>query len=156
MGACDTVFVLDKDRRNDRYATLSVTGCDVEFQELRLLFSDGEWEFVERLSDGDFDEPEVPGCIKAVAGFMERRQENWTGTASELLELLDCGTVRSRVLGRHLGTYREYLTGRGIKCVRERTGAARTIRLELLERDANYGSDGKSDISAMPSDDRRG
>ena len=153
MGACDTVFVLDKDRRSDRYATLSVTGRDVEFQELRLLFREGEWEFVERLSDGDFDEPEVPGCIQAVADFMERRQENWAGTASELLGLLDCGAVRSSVLGRHLGTYRDYLTGRGIKCVRERTGAARTIRLELIEHDANDGPDGKSDISSMPSDD---
>ena len=153
MGACDTVFVLDKDRRSDRYATLSVTGRDVEFQELRLFFRDGEWEFVERLSDDDFDSPEVPGCIQAVADFMERRRENWAGTASELMELLDCGTVRSSVLGRHLGTYREDLQGRGIKCVRERTGAARTISLKLIDSDANDGSDGKSEISSMLSHD---
>lgn len=122
MGACDTVFVLDKDKRSDKYAALSVTGRDVEFQEFRLLFRDGEWEFVESLSNDEFDEPEVPGCIQAVADFMDSRQENWVGTASELLGLLDRGTVRSSVLGRHLGTYREYLASRGIKCVRERTG----------------------------------
>ena len=56
MGACDTVFVLDKDKRSDKYATLSVTGRDVEFQELRLLFRDGEWEFIEFLSSDDFED----------------------------------------------------------------------------------------------------
>lgn len=84
---------------------------------------------------------------------MERRRENWAGTASELMKLLDCGTVRSSVLGRHLGSYREYLLSRGIECVRERTGAARTIRLELIDSDANDGSDGKPEISSMPSHD---
>jgi len=121
MGACDTVFVLDKDKRSDKYATLSVTGRDVEFQELRLLFRDGEWEFIESLSSDDFEETEVPACIQAVAGFMVLRQEDWTGTASELIGLLDCGTIRSSVLGRHLGSYRNYLLERGIRCTRERT-----------------------------------
>lgn len=146
MGACDTVFVLDKDKRGNRYATLSVTGRDVEFQELRLLFRDGEWEFIESLSSDDFEETEVPACIQAVAGFMELRQEDWTGTASELIGLLDCGTIRSSVLGRHLGSYRNYLLERGVRCTRERTGSARIIHLETIEDDANDVIDGHLEI----------
>lgn len=153
MGACDTVFVLDKDKRNDKYATLSVTGRDVEFQELRLLFRDGEWEFIESLSCDDFEETEVPACIQAVAGFMVIRQEDWTGTASELIGLLDCGTIRSSVLGRHLGGYRNYLLERGIRCTRERTGSARIIHLETIEDDANDVIDGHLEIPEQPSHD---
>lgn len=148
MGACDTVFVLDKDKRSDKYATLSVTGRDVEFQELRLLFRDGEWEFIEPLSSGDFKETEVPACIQAVAGFMGLRQEDWTGTASELIGLLDCGTIRSSVLGRHLGSYRNYLLERGVRCTRERTGSARIIHLETIEDDANDVIDGNLETPA--------
>ena len=121
-GRTVTVFVLDKDKRSDKYATLSATGRDVEFQELRLLFRDGEWEFIESLSSDDFEETEVPACIQAVAGFMDLRQEDWTGTASELIGLLDCGTVRSSVLVRHLGSYRNYLLEHGVRCTRERAG----------------------------------
>lgn len=153
MGACDTVFVLDKDKRSDKYATLSVTGRDVEFQELRLLFRDGEWEFIEFLSSDDFEETEVPACIQTVAEFMEFRQEDWTGTASELIGLLGCKTVRSSVLGRHLGSYRNYLLERGVRCTRERTGSARIIHLEFVANDANDGIDGYLKTSALPSYD---
>ena len=153
MGACDTVFVLDKDKRSDKYATLSVTGRDVEFQELRLLFRDGEWEFIESLSSDDSEETEVPACIQAVAGFMNLRQEGWTGTASELIGLLDCGTIRSSVLGRHLGSYRNYLLERGVRCTRERTGYARIIHLETIENDANDVTDGLLEIPDRPSHD---
>ena len=46
-GSADSTFVLTKQGRSSEYATLSLTGRDVEFQELKLRFNDCSWELIE-------------------------------------------------------------------------------------------------------------
>ncbi len=49
-GSADSTFVLAKQSRSSEYATLSLTGRDVEFQELKLRFNDCSWELIEKTS----------------------------------------------------------------------------------------------------------
>ena len=49
-GSADSTFVLTKQGRSSEYATLSLTGRDIEFQELKLRRNDCQWELIEKTS----------------------------------------------------------------------------------------------------------
>ena len=59
-GSADSTFVLAKQSRSSDYATLSVTGRDVEFQELKLRFNDCSWELIEKTSAEELTEYYAP------------------------------------------------------------------------------------------------
>jgi len=85
IGAVDSMYVLEKERRAENKATLHVTGRDIEDRQLLLEF-DREmtvWQFLSYLS-GEKGEDSL---MTAVVSFLKNGKA-FDGTASELLDSL--------------------------------------------------------------------
>ena len=85
IGAVDSMYVLEKDKRADNKATLHITGRDIEDKQLLLEF-DREttmWRFVSYLSGENGEE----SLLAVVVEFISNNKV-FEGTASELLGCL--------------------------------------------------------------------
>lgn len=76
-GSADSIWVLKRASRGVGDATLTVTGRDVEFRELKLALRDCRWNLIERTSDEELEERDVPGCVLRVLEFMNAREEGF-------------------------------------------------------------------------------
>ena len=86
IGAVDSIFVLEKQKRIENAAILHITGRDIEDMQIKLEF-DREppiWRFT---GYGDKAGRSDDAIIKALCAFMSARSE-FTGTASELFAAL--------------------------------------------------------------------
>lgn len=90
-GAADSMFALAKERRNDETATLSITGRDVEMQEIVLKFNKVSclWEnlgdaddFAEQQARREYQESPI---VKTIKKLLEPDGE-WVGTAQNLID----------------------------------------------------------------------
>lgn len=101
-GAADTMLVMTKAKRNEDTTTLSVTGRDVEMQELVLQFDKNTclWQnlgdvdaFAEQQARREYADSPI---VRTVKKLLETPDKTWTGTAQQLL---DAGTyiVRERL-----------------------------------------------------------
>ena len=88
MGCADSTFVMRKEERLSKAATLDATGRDIENLHFDLRFSDETmcWEMITSNLD-EQDPPKHDSILKLVRSFMDT-QEMWRGTASELLQEL--------------------------------------------------------------------
>ena len=92
MGAADTTIVLTKDNRNDNQATMSITGRDVESEELTIQF-DKQFCRWENLGDKSlYNEKQEQAAyqsnpiVLAVKKLLEPEPHIWTGTAKQFLD----------------------------------------------------------------------
>lgn len=90
-GAADTMMVLAKERRSEETATLSITGRDVEMQELVLQFDKSSCLWM-NLGDADaFAEQQArreyadSPIVQTIRKLLEQSPDGWTGTAGDLL-----------------------------------------------------------------------
>lgn len=102
-GAADTMLVMTKAKRNEDTTTLSVTGRDVEMQELVLQFDKNTclWRslgdsgaFAEQQARTEYADSPIVRTVKKL--LQQSIDKSWTGTAQQLL---DAGTyiVRERL-----------------------------------------------------------
>lgn len=91
-GAADTMMVLAKERRVDDTATLSITGRDVEMQELVLRFNKSSclWEnlgdadaFAEQKARAEYADSPI---VRTVKRLLEQTPDGWSGTAQQLMD----------------------------------------------------------------------
>ncbi|MEE0663222.1 MAG: AAA family ATPase, partial [Collinsella bouchesdurhonensis] len=59
-GSADSIWVLKRASRGVGDATLTITGRDVEFRELKLALRDCRWNLIERTSEEELEERDVP------------------------------------------------------------------------------------------------
>lgn len=85
-GSADSAWVLSRPNRGAADATLSITGRDVQFQELKLRFKDCVWELVGKTSEEELEERDIPDCVMRTLDFMSRGVSIWQGTMSNLME----------------------------------------------------------------------
>lgn len=92
-GAADTMMVLSKEKRSEDAATLSITGRDVEQNDLALKFNKTScvWEnmgnldaFEERRSRFEYAENPIVRTIKKLLD--QSSNYTWTGTSQQLLD----------------------------------------------------------------------
>ena len=114
-GSADSTFVLAKQGRASEYATLSLTGRDVEFQELKLRFNDCSWELVEKTSAEELAVREVPDCVLKVLDFMEGREGEWRGAAAALMAEAGVEGVGASVFGKRLAQHSALMADRGVE-----------------------------------------
>lgn len=114
-GSADSTFVLTKQSRTSEYAVLSITGRDVEFQELKLRFSDCHWELAEKTSAEELAEREVPKCVLRVLDFMEGREGEWKGSAAALMAEAGIEDVSASVFGKRLAQHSTFMADRGVE-----------------------------------------
>ena len=151
-GAADSSFVLRKDRRSARTATLYCTGRDIEYHELSLEF-DPTAHVWNLLADSVTAEPAPSdSTIFSLSAFLDERKV-FSGTATELSEALKpyCGeTLQPNVLMKKLLRHRQELSEMGITLETRRTHDRKEISLRRVDC---VGNDGKSDtgpVSNLP------
>lgn len=143
VGAADTSYVL-KRKRGDDCATLLVNGRDVEYQELTLEFHDLVWELVERKDSEEIHKEKIPVFLFHVADFMQDK-EDWTGTATDLLQQMTETDISPNVVTKYLGQYAcEVLEPAGIIYSTKRTGKHRLIK--FIKCDSSDANDGNSAV----------
>ncbi|MEG0323956.1 MAG: AAA family ATPase, partial [Raoultibacter sp.] len=117
-GSADSTLVLTRDTRCGGTATLSVTGRDVEFQELKLRFHDCRWELVEKTSPEELEERDVPDAVLRVVDFMATRPGDWEGTATNLAQEVHVENISVAVLGKYLAQHHSFMASRGVSYAR--------------------------------------
>jgi len=92
-GAVDTMFVLKKESRHAREATLHITGRDIEQDELviRLNEENCQWEFVgdadELAKQEALSEYQISPIVKTIRAVLnESSGKRWSGSAKNLIE----------------------------------------------------------------------
>lgn len=143
LGAADGAIILQKKKRVENTAKMMIVGRDQEDQELTLEFdrehcfwklTKAEKELLKRTPDP---------IVVTIAGFMKDRQE-WTGSATDLLELLPDMQLKPHTLTRKLNVnvsvlYNDF----GISYTpNSRSREKRTFTLKKLNTDEKAAASG--------------
>ena len=88
LGAADGAFMLQKKKRTDREATLSVVGRDQQEQELTLEFDPNRcfWNFVKAETELWKSLPDP--LLEKIVQLLPKTGTSWSGSSSELLDQL--------------------------------------------------------------------
>ena len=93
-GSADSTWVLSRPNRGATDATLSITGRDVQFQELKLQLKVCIWELVGKTSEEELEECDIPDCVMRTLDFMLRGVDIWRRAAASCSPGA-CATPRS-------------------------------------------------------------
>ena len=135
LGAADGAFLLQKEKRTSNAATLEVSGRDQQDQKLYLNRNTETllWE-LERTETELWKEPADP-VLEAIAKVVSEEQPQWSGTASELLQLLPEMDMQPNILTRKLNISMERLfVDYSIRYESKRGHSSRMIKLTLEQR----------------------
>ena len=128
-GSADATFVLEKESCASDTAKLYVTGRDTPYQEFTLRFRDCSWELVKRQTQEQLAVAEIPSVLFQVVEFM-RDEEEWSGTATELLAAMGESGDLSTVITKWLNEYRStFLSENGVQYDYKRKYNGRKITL---------------------------
>lgn len=145
-GSADSTWVLSRPNRGAADATLSITGRDVQFQELKLRLKDCIWEMVGKTSEEELEERDIPDCVMRTLDFMSRGVSIWQGTMSNLMDAAGVEGVTVPVLGKHLAQNSGFMLSRGVRYAKKHTSAGQLVTLQRIEGEGGEGSEGKPAI----------
>ncbi len=138
-GSADATFVLEQESRASNAAKLYVTGRDTPYQEFTLRFRNCSWELVERKEQEQLAKEAIPDILFRLVDFMQGREE-WTGTATELLEQMGETGTPPNIMTKRLNEYRaSFLSENNIRYGYHRKKGCREIS---LTRQSGDGGDG--------------
>lgn len=141
-GSADATFVLEQENRASNAAKLYVTGRDTPYQEFMLRFRDCSWELVERKEQEQIERESIPDILFRLVKFMQGREE-WTGTATELLEQMGETGTPPNIMTKRLNEYRaSFLSENNIRYGYHRKKGCREISLTRQSGDGGDGDDG--------------
>ena len=141
-GSADATFVLEQESRASNAAKLYVTGRDTPYQEFTLRFRDCSWELVERKEQEQIERESIPDILFRLVKFMQGREE-WTGTATELLEQMGETGMPPNIMTKRLNEYRaSFLSENNIRYGYHRKKRCREISLTRQPGDGGDGDDG--------------
>ena len=145
-GSADATFVLQQESRASNAAKLYVTGRDTPYQEFTLRFRDCSWELVERKEQEQLAKEAIPDVLFRLVDFMQGREE-WTGTATELLEAMGETETPPNIMTKRLNEYRAgFLSENNICYSYHRKKGGREISLTRQSGDGGDGDDGNIGI----------
>lgn len=149
-GSADATFVLEKEKRASDTAKLYVTGRDTPYQEYTLRFRDCSWELVERKTQEQLAKEAIPDILFRLVDFM-RDKEEWTGTATELLDALGETETAANVLTKWMNEYRlDFLQENHIRYGFSRRSSGRIISLVMQEGTDSDGHVDDDGVSGIP------
>ena len=141
-GSADATFVLEQESRASNAAKLYVTGRDTPYQEFTLRFRDCSWELMERKEQEQIERESIPDILFRLVKFMQGREE-WTGTATELLEQMGETGTPPNIMTKRLNEYRaSFLSENNIRYGYHRKKGCREISLTRQSGDGGDGDDG--------------
>lgn len=142
-GSADSIWVLKRASRGVGDATLTITGRDVEFQELKLALRDCRWSLIERTSEEELEERDVPSCVLRVLEFMNVREEGaWSGSVGELIEAAEVSGVTTATFGKFLAQHSVFMRLRGIAYSKKHTSTGQVVTLEKVACEGSEGDEG--------------
>lgn len=128
-GVVDSVFILDREKRTERKATLFCTGRDIESRELKLELEDYLWT----MSGSGESVPLLDSTIASVLQFLSSLCDDFSGTATQLSSVIEQATgtaITPSVLRKKLMSYHSELTDRGFDCTFRRTRTEKMIDIK--------------------------
>lgn len=133
-GAADTSFILRR-ARGEENANLLITGRDIEYKEITLKFSAPKWELVACKNADEIKKEKVPDVIfKLIDFLLKRREDKWTGTATELLAAMGDTVTPANAITKYVARYAaECLDPHGIKYVTGRNHCGRWLSFSREE-----------------------
>lgn len=136
LGAADGAFILEKENRTDKKATLEIVGRDQQEQRL-YLYQDIEslqWQ-LERSESQLWIEPPDP-TLQAVANILSSECPSWSGSPTELSETLQTNLKANQLSTKLNINAKRFQNEYNIRYTNIRTHAGRRIYLELISDDA--------------------
>ena len=132
LGAADGAFILQKKKRTDSNAVLSVVGRDQQDQELLLQFDHEKcvWKLIKAETEVWRTPPDP--VLLSVSKLVTPLSPEWRGTPSELHAQLADVPLLTHVLTRHLNANADLLyNDYGILYENRRTCNGRIVTLKL-------------------------
>ena len=133
LGAADGAFIMQKKKRTDNKATMSVVGRDQTDQELTIEFDRERciWRLIK--AEAEAWTPPPDPVLEAVAKLVTPLTPVWTGSPSQLMAHLPDVAMLSHVLTRYMNVNTERLFNEyGILFESKRTHDGRTVTLKLV------------------------
>ena len=132
LGAADGAFLLQKEKRTSDAATLDISGRDQQDQRLHLRRDADRliWQF-EKAETELWKAPPDP-LLEAVAALVTQEQPTWSGTATELVELLGMDMKPNTLSMRLNVNAGRLMDEHNVRYANERSHAGRCITLTLL------------------------
>lgn len=133
LGAADGAFIMQKEKRTENKAVLEVAGRDQQDQRLFLNFNREQcvWELTK--SETELWKEPVDAVLESVATVVTNEAPEWSGSASELLQLLPEIDMQPNVFTRKLNVSLErLLIDYNIKYDSIREHSGRKIKLSLI------------------------
>lgn len=137
LGAADGAFIMQKEKRTENKAVLEVAGRDQQDQRLFLNFNREQcvWELTK--SETELWKEPVDSVLESLATVVTNEVPEWSGSASELLQLLPEIDMQPNVFTRKLNVSLErLLTDYNIKYESVREHSGRKIKLSLIQTEA--------------------
>lgn len=109
LGAADGAFVMQKEKRTSNQAVLEVVGRDQQDQRLLLNFDREKciWNLIK--AETELWKEPIDPILEVIAKVISEEQPKWSGTASELLQLLPEVNLQPNMLTRKLNISMEKL-----------------------------------------------
>ena len=125
-GASDTNMVLKKPE-GSRTAELYIRGRDVEERKFILEYEHPRWKVVQEFGATEVRREQIPNVIFRIEGFI-KEIGSWSGSATELLTLMNDHSVAPNKLMQHITSYYdEVLYPSGISYEQKREAGIRRI-----------------------------
>lgn len=137
LGAADGAFIMQKEKRTENKAVLEVAGRDQQDQRLFLNFNREQcvWELTK--SETELWKEPVDSVLESLATIVTNEAPEWSGSASELLQLLPEIDMQPNVFTRKLNVSLErLLIDYNIKYESVREHSGRKIKLSLIQTKA--------------------
>lgn len=134
LGAADGAFIMQKEKRTENKAVLEVAGRDQQDQRLFLNFNREQcvWELTK--SETELWKEPVDSVLESLATVVTNEAPEWSGSASELLQLLPEIDMQPNVFTRKLNVSLErLLIDYNIKYESVREHSGRKIKLSLIQ-----------------------
>ena len=134
LGAADGAFIMQKEKRTENKAVLEVAGRDQQDQRLFLNFNREQcvWELTK--SETELWKEPVDSVLESLATVVTNEVPEWSGSASELLQLLPEIDMQPNVFTRKLNVSLErLLIDYNIKYESVREHSGRKIKLSLIQ-----------------------
>jgi RecA-family ATPase len=141
-GCADSTMVLSNVNRADGNATLTLTGRDREFLELKVRFKNCAWHLVEVTSQEELEERDVPDDVLRTLDFMTREPGQWQGTATDLIRAVGATGVSVATFGKHLAQHSSFMKDRGVEYSRKHMRTGTMLTLEHLATNEGGEDDG--------------
>lgn len=111
LGAVDYAWIINKDNRNDKQATLSITGRDIESEDLTVEFDKIalKWRYIgtaeEIQAQNDLDSYDQHAITQTIRKLVEQYNGTWTGTTTDLIKFSEYLPLKIREKSQQVGRF---------------------------------------------------